>query len=118
MRLLPAMCVAAMAWLALFPITSVDAYYHLATGRRILDERAIPDRGVGSATFGQAPWHDNEWGFQVLAAVVVLTQGGRTALVVLRALVLALTLGLLAAQMARAGVGAPLAALSVVLAAF
>ena len=85
-----------MAWLALFPITSVDSYYHLATGRRILDEGRIPSRGVGSATFGTAPWHDNEWGFQVLAAsigrtdrgadgLLRLTFAGRVGLVLLRA---------------------------------
>lgn len=118
-----------MAWIALFPITSVDAYYHLATGRRILDTRAIPERGVGSATFGQAPWHDNEWGFQVLAAlvgrttrdadgVVVLTPAGRFGLILLRAAALGATLALLSAQMARAGVGALLRALGVLLAAF
>lgn len=128
-RLLVAACIAAMAWLALFPITSVDAYYHLATGKRILDERAIPHRGVGSATFGHAPWHDNEWGFQVLAAAVgrterdadgvtVLTPGGRAALIVLRAAALAGTLALLVGQMAAAGVGAPAAALATLLAAF
>ena len=121
--------VAAAAWLALYPITSVDAYYHLATGRRILDERAIPARGVGSASFGQAPWHDNEWGFQVLAAllgrstrdasgVLDLTPAGRAALIVLRAATLAATLTLLLRTMVRLDVGPGLAALGVWLAAF
>jgi hypothetical protein len=129
MRALPGLAVVAVAWLALFPITSVDAYYHLATGRRILDTGSIPDRGVGSATFGRAPWHDNEWGFQVLAAlvgrtardadgVVVLTPAGRIGLILLRAGALAATLALLSAQMARAGVGPVLRALGVLLAAF
>jgi hypothetical protein len=126
---LPTIAIAACAWLALFPITSVDAYYHLATGRRILDEHAIPHRGVGSATFGAAPWHDSEWGFQVLAALVgraevdpsgvlVLTPAGRAGLVVLRAAMLAATLALLSAAMTSAGVGPALRALAVWLAAF
>lgn len=118
-----------MAWLALFPITSVDAYYHLATGKRILDEGGIPTRGVGSATFGAAPWHDNEWGFQVLAALVgrsrvdadgvtVLTGAGRAGLILLRAGCLAATLALVAFQLAFAGVAPERRAAAVVLLAF
>lgn len=128
-RFLPAFAVLAMAWLALFPITSVDAYYHLAVGKRILDDRVIPARGVGSATFGSAAWHDNEWGFQLLAAavgrgergadgVVDLTPGGRVALIALRAACLAATLGFLSAAMRRRGVPALGRAVAVVLAAF
>jgi len=129
-RWLPWAAVFATAWLALFPIASVDAYYHLATGRRILETRSIPTRGVGSASFGQAPWHDNEWGFQALAAsigraerdpasgVLLLTPAGRAGLVLLRAAVLAATMASLLATMTRAGVGPGLAALGVWLAAF
>src|SRR5262245_20126775 len=129
MRVLPLAAVVAVGWLALFPITSVDAYYHLATGRRILDDRAIPTRGVGSATFGQAPWHDNEWGFQVLAAligraehddagVLVLTSAGRAGLILLRGIACAATMALLAVTMLRAGAGPILSALGIWLAAF
>jgi hypothetical protein len=129
LRILPSIAIVAATWLALFPISSVDAYYHLATGRRILDDRAIPTRGVGSATFGRAAWHDNEWGFQVLAAVVgraarepagvlVLTPGGRVGLVALRAAALAATLALLAATMACVGAGPALRACGVWLIAF
>lgn len=121
--------VAVLAWLALFPITSVDAYYHLAIGKRILESGEIPRRGVGSATFGEAPWHDNEWGFQAVAAalgrserdpsgVLVLTPGGRAALVLLRALVLAATLGLVSATLARGGVSTVGRALAIWLLAF
>lgn len=128
-RFAPALCVAAMAWLALFPISSVDAYYHLAIGKRILEDRAIPERGVGSATFGSAPWHDNEWGFQLLAAaiapterdasgVLVLTQGGRVALISLRAATLAGTLLLLSGLMRRRGVDSLTRAAALVLVAF
>ena len=128
-RLLPSIALLAATWLALFPISSVDAYYHLATGRRILDDRAIPARGVGSATFGNHPWHDNEWGFQVLAAsvgravfepsgVLALTRGGRVQLVALRAAALAATLALLAATIAQLSGGPVLTALCVWLAAF
>jgi hypothetical protein len=128
-RLLPSIALIAATWLALFPISSVDAYYHLAIGRRILDDRAIPVRGVGSATFGSSSWHDNEWGFQVLAAaigravrepggVLVLTRGGRVGLVAMRAAALAATLGLLAATMAQLAAGPVLRASLVWLAAF
>ncbi len=128
-RLLPPIAVVFLAWLVLFPIVTVDAHYHLATGRRILEQGEIPSRGVGSATFGQAPWHDNEWGFQVLAAAVsgwerdeagvwVLTRGGIVRLILLRALCLAATLALLSAQMARSGVGALTRSVALVLAGF
>jgi len=129
LSLVPCLTVVALAWLALFPITSVDAYYHLATGRRILDSGAIPRVGVGSATFGDRPWHDNEWGFQVVAASLaraeadesgawVLTQGSRVRLIALRALCLGLTLAALSAHMAASGVDAITRGVSLVLAAF
>jgi hypothetical protein len=128
-RSLPWAAALAAGWLALFPITSVDAYYHLATGRRILETKRIPSRGVGSASFGSAPWHDNEWGFQVLASligrsergpsgVLELTPSGRAGLIVLRAAACATTLAILAATMTGLGVGGVAAALAVWLAAF
>lgn len=128
-RWLPPLTIIALAWLALFPIVTVDAHYHLSVGRRILDEGSIPDRGVGSATFGDAAWHDNEWGFQLLVAAIagyerddagvwVLTRDGTIRLILLRALCVAATLALLAAQMRRAGVGALTRSVALVLAAF
>lgn len=128
-RWLPACTILILAWLTLFPVVSVDAHYHLAAGRRILDEGSIPSRGVGSATFGHAPWHDNEWGFQLLVAALadverdgdgvwVLTRSGLGTLIVLRALCLALTLVLLSAQMRRAAVEPLTRAVALVLAAF
>jgi len=128
-RWLPALTIVAVSWLALFPVTSVDAYYHLATGRRILEERSIPTRGVGSATFGQAPWHDQEWGFQVISALIgdaeadadgvwVETSVGTVRLILMRALCLGLTLALLSATMALAGVDGLSRALGLILAAF
>jgi len=128
-RWLPALTIIVLSWLALFPVTSVDAYYHLATGRRILEERSIPTRGVGSATLGQAPWHDQEWGFQVIAAflggperdgdgVWVQAPAGTVRLILMRALCLGLTLALLSAMMALAGVDALSRALGLILAAF
>ena len=114
-RWAPAFAIATMAWLALFPITSIDAYYNLAVGRFILEHREIPSTGVFSATFGDRPWHDNEWGFQVLVAALGrttrdadglthLSASGRAALIGLRAAALTATLALLALQMRRAGV--------------
>ncbi len=119
----------ALAWLALFPLTSVDLHYHLAVGRWILEHRALPDRGIFSATFGHAPWHDQEWGFQVLVAflggmetdpsgVRVIPQAGIVRLVVFRATCLALTLAVLAAHMARLGLDPVSRALGTVWVAF
>jgi hypothetical protein len=129
LRWLPVATIVALGWLALFPIVSVDAHYHLATGRRILEDGRIPDRGVGSATFGDKAWHDNEWGFQLLAALVgravqdesgvwELTRGGAAGLILMRVACLALTLALLSAQMARSGVGPLTRSVALALAAF
>jgi hypothetical protein len=128
-RLAPAIVIAATAWLALFPIKSVDAYYHLAVGKWILETGEIPSRGVGSATFGSEPWHDNEWGFQVFAAalgkterdrdgVLVLTRRGRISLILMRAAFCALTLGSLSAALRRMGVSGLARALALWLLAF
>lgn len=128
-RWVPAVAVLATAWLALFPITSVDAYYHLAVGRYILEHRGIPDTAVFSGTFAGRPWHDNEWGFQVVAAALGraeraadgtlhLTRAGTIALIGLRAGVLAATLALLSAAMALAGVDRLTRGVGVVLSAF
>ncbi len=128
-RRVPAITIAVLTWLALFPLSTVDVYYHLAIGRHILEDGRIPDRGVGSATFADHPWHDNEWGFQLLAAalgraerggdgVLRLTAVGTLALILLRAATLALTLALLSATMARNRVDPLSRAVALVLAAF
>ena len=127
--MLPWAAIVVLSWLALFPITSVDAYYHLAVGRWMLEHREIPDRAVFSATFGDRPWHDNEWGFQLLAAaigraersadrVLELTAAGTVGLIGLRAVALGLTLALLSAAMARGGVDPLSRAVAVVWIAF
>ncbi len=128
-RRLPWLVVPVLAWLAIFPLTSVDVYYHLFAGRWMLDHGTIPTRGIGSATFGEKPWHDNEWGFQLLAAalgrttrdadgVLVLTRGGQTALIFLRVLALGWSLALLSAQMARDGIDGLTRSVALVLGAF
>ncbi|ANM28948.1 hypothetical protein ABI59_04000 [Acidobacteria bacterium Mor1] len=128
-RYLPWLAIAVLSWLSLFPIATYDAHYHLASGQRILDEGEIPSRGVGSATFGDHPWHNQEWGFQLIAAAIAgsevdehgvrrLTQGGIVALILLRALCLAATLALLSAQMARTGVEPLTRSVALILAAF
>ena len=53
----------------LVPIFSFDLFTHLAVGDWILRELAIPRVGLFSATRGDAPWVDNEWGFQLLLAL-------------------------------------------------
>ena len=52
------------------PVYTVDVFYHLAVGEWILDQGSVPEQGLFSATRGERPWVDNEWGFQVLVAII------------------------------------------------
>ncbi len=47
-----------------------DHWWHIATGRLILKKWAIPEFDVFSFTYYGAPWHNNEWGFSILAALI------------------------------------------------
>src|SRR5258706_14758807 len=51
-------------------LADFDIFLHLAVGDSILDQHQVPRTGWFSATRGDAPWVDNEWGFQVLVAAV------------------------------------------------
>jgi len=48
------------------PIRNYDYWWHLATGRYILEHRAVPRVDPFSFTAGGAAWLDHEWLFQVL----------------------------------------------------
>ena len=45
-----------------------DHWWHIATGRLILEKWAVPEFDVFSFTYYGASWQNNEWGFSVLAA--------------------------------------------------
>lgn len=68
---------------ALFPLVSFDLWWHLAAGRWIVAERAIPRTDPFSYTAVGARWIDHEWLFQLLA-YGVHQLGGVAGLTVLR----------------------------------
>lgn len=90
---------------SLFSVRATDLFWHLATGRYMVEHLALPRHdpfrfGAG----GGLPWVDHEWLFQLLVHAVERL-GGLDALVALRVgLVLALA-GLLYAAVRRTGGG-------------
>lgn len=75
-------------------LPSVDLAYQLRAGAEILDGGAIPSVDAWTFTVAGAPWLDQQWGAQVLLALV-FRLGGWTGLVLLRAVLVALAFGLL-----------------------
>lgn len=47
-------------------ITDTDELWHLATGRRIVEEGRVPDRDVFTWTAGDTPWTNTNWLAQVV----------------------------------------------------
>ena len=45
-----------------------DTYWHIAVGRWIIAHRAVPSRGIFSATMPDAPWVAHEWLGEVILA--------------------------------------------------
>jgi hypothetical protein len=76
------------------PLQTVDLTYHLRAGAEILDARAIPTMDTWTFTAAGLPWTDQQWGSQVLLDVAYQL-GGWTALVILRALLVAVIFGCL-----------------------
>ncbi len=66
------------------PMPTVDLTYHLRAGGEIIDARAIPTVDTWTFTAAGLPWLDQQWGAQVILAIVERL-GGWTGLVVLRA---------------------------------
>ncbi len=81
---------------SLTPIRSYDYWWHLATGRFILEHRAVPRVDPFSFTAAGTPWVDHEWLFQILA-YLGHTLAGPGALVTLKTAAIML-LGLLMAE--------------------
>lgn len=74
--------------LSLAPIRSYDYFWHLATGRWILDHRALPATDPFAVASDPVPWIDGSWLFQAgLAAVHA--GSGQPGVVALRAFLLA-----------------------------
>jgi hypothetical protein len=77
-----------------FPIQSFDFYYHLATGRWIVDNASIPVHDVFSSTASGTRWVTHEWAVQVVMYLFFLVIG-LNGLIVLKAIWLAAVAALL-----------------------
>jgi hypothetical protein len=90
---------------ALAPIRAYDAFWHLATGRWIVEHHAIPATDPFAIASEKKPWINGEWLYEV---VMYATSGGNTtAISVINAMVIAATFTLaflVAAQSAELGV--------------
>jgi hypothetical protein len=98
------------AVLGLFEIANTSIGWHLATGDWILSNRAFVHVDPFSYTSGGAPWIDHEWLFQVGVSIVNLL-GGPSALVALRALIIAILAVLLLVIGVRSGLSPAMALL-------
>jgi hypothetical protein len=69
-------------------VTNTSIGWHIASGRWMLEHRALLDRDVFSFTSSGVEWVDHEWLFQILVAAL-FDLGGAPALVILRMAVVA-----------------------------
>jgi hypothetical protein len=72
--------------LGCFPMGDFDVWWHIGTGRMILEHGAVPRVDVLTYTNAGRPWIDLYWFFQVIVALLYRA-GGVPALVLLKALV-------------------------------
>ncbi len=89
---------------SLTPIRNYDYWWHLATGRLILETGSVPRADPFSFTAPGTPWVDHEWLFQVGARLLHGTIGP-TALVLLKVAACLLICPLVAAHLTRVGHG-------------
>lgn len=78
----------------LAPMPAIDLAYQLRAGGEILDSGAIPTVDTWTFTIAGSPWTDQQWGAQVLLALVYRATSW-SGLVIVRALLVALAFGLL-----------------------
>ena len=84
------------------PMSSVDLTYQLRAGGEILDSRSIPTVDTWTFLAAGAPWVDQQWGAQVLLAVV-FRAAGWTGLVLFRVVLTAIVVGATLAIVRRRG---------------
>lgn len=94
----------------LAPLSTVDLAYAIRLGREIIETAAIPAVDTYTFTAAGRPWVDQQWLFQVVVAAVHASAGWG-GLVLLRAVLIAAIVGLVALAAAARGVGWRTAAL-------
>jgi hypothetical protein len=116
-RLWAVLAVALPALAALIAsMSTIDLAYQLRAGAEILDGHGIPRVDTWTFTVSGQPWHDQQWGAQVLLALTERLAGW-TGLALLRAALTGATIGLVALAAIRQGASARTASL-LALAAF
>jgi len=103
------------AVVALHPVLSPDLWWHLASGRWILEHHAVPRTDVLTYTMTGSEWVNLQWLTDV-ALVTLWRWAGPGALVLAKAACLAATAGILVATCRAAGSGAAAAGAATILA--
>ncbi len=96
---------------AMWPRRTYDIWWHLATGRLIVDTRTIPDSDPFTWTRHGQPWITHEWGWEV-PMYLLYARWGHGGLMILRTAVAVGACALLAWLCLRRGAG-PLATMAV-----
>jgi hypothetical protein len=78
----------------LAPMPAVDLAYQIRAGGEILDSGSIPSLDSWTFTIAGTPWTDQQWGAQLLLAAVYRATGW-SGMVLLRAVLVGLSFGLL-----------------------
>lgn len=73
--LLPAVVLIILVIAAIAPIRSYDYYWHVATGRWIVEHLALPATDPFAVASDRTPWVDGEWLFQLLVYPVQAAVG-------------------------------------------
>lgn len=94
----------------LAPMSTVDLAYQVRAGDEILLTGAIPTADTWTSTVVGAPWVDQQWGAQVVLAVVY-GAGGWVGLALLRAVCVGVAFAFVAAACREQGAGPRVAAL-------
>jgi hypothetical protein len=92
-----------------FKLRAYDLFWHLASGRWILEHRQLPGTDPFRFTSESASWVNHEWLFQIFARWVE-SLAGLDGLVILRAVVVVSLAAVLLHAMGRSGASAPAAA--------
>lgn len=80
---------------AMWPRRTYDIWWHIATGKLIVEQRAIPDSDPFSWTREGAPWITHEWGWEV-PMYLMYSRWGFGGLMALRVIVAGVASALLA----------------------
>jgi hypothetical protein len=85
-------------------LSTTDLTYHLRAGAEMLAGGGIPRVDTWTYTVAGEPWHDQQWGAQLLFGLVERV-GGWTGLAIFRAALVGVTFGLVALTAVRRGAG-------------